>query len=134
MSEPLTLVADPRVVRDGITPAILQEQLAFNLKVRDLASDANHAAEDLRALRIRGAADSSAAASAAITALERELLTPAVRYSRPGLQAHIAYLYDMNLAADQRVGRDARERYTELRAALDSVRGRIQQLAGGPTR
>jgi hypothetical protein len=129
MNEPLTLVADPRVLRDGITPSILQEQLAFNLKVRDLVSDANRAVEDLRSLRARGGTDSTAATSAAIAAIERELLTPPVRYSRPGLQAHIAYLYDMNLAADQRVGRDARERYEELRRQLDALRTRLVALS-----
>jgi photosystem II stability/assembly factor-like uncharacterized protein len=131
-TQPLTLVADPRVVRDGITTAMLQEQLDFNLKTRDLVSDANRAVEELRALRARGAADSAATTSAALTALERELLTPPVRYSRPGLQAHVAYLYDMTLGADQRVGRDARERYAELRTQLDALRTRLAALSATP--
>jgi hypothetical protein len=104
----------------------MEAQLAHNLRVRDLVSDANHAADQLRALRGRPAgADSSAAPPPALGALERELFTPPVRYSRPGLQAHISYLYGMTLGADQPVGRDAMERYAELRTQLDALVARM---------
>ena len=124
---PLVLRADPRVLKDGITPATMEAQLAHNLRVRNLVSDANGAAEELRALRRRVTrADSTAAIPSALDALERELLTPPIRYSRPGLLSHITYLYSMTLGADQPVGRDAAERYAELRQRLDDVRRRIR--------
>ena len=129
-TQPLTLRADPRMLQDGITQGILEAQLAHNLRVRDLVSDANAAAEELRALRRRSTGgDSTAATSPAITALEAELLTPPIRYSRPGLQAHITYLYSMTTGADQRVPRDAAQRYVELRRRLDDVRAKIRALA-----
>ncbi len=128
-TQPLTLRADPRILRDGITQGILEAQLAHNLRVRDLVSDANAAAEELRAVRSRTGGDSTAATSPAIAALEAELLTPSIRYSRPGLQAHIAYLYSMTTGADQRVPRDAAQRYVELRRRLDDVRAKIRVLA-----
>jgi photosystem II stability/assembly factor-like uncharacterized protein len=131
-TQPLVLRADPRTVRDGITQATLDAQLAHNLRVRDLVSDANGAAEELRALRRRAVgADSNAAVPAPVAALERELLTPPIRYSRPGLLSHITYLYGMTLGADQPVGRDAQERYSELRRRLDAIRSRIRALAIG---
>ena len=52
MTHPLVIRADPRVTRDGITQAVLEAQLAFNLKVRDLVSDANRVAEQLRAAKM----------------------------------------------------------------------------------
>ena len=104
MSQPLVLRADPRVTRDGITQAMLEQQLAFNLKVRDLVSEANKVADELRAAKRPD--------------LDAIFFTPPVRYSKPGLQAHIQYLYSEQLGADQRVGRDAMQRYEELRAAL----------------
>ena len=110
-AQPLELRPDPRVTRDGITQAVLEEQLAFNLKVRDLVSEANRVADRLRAAKL--------------PALDAEFFTPPVRYSRPGLQAHIAYLYGMTTGADQRVGRDAVQRYAELRTALDAI---VKQL------
>jgi photosystem II stability/assembly factor-like uncharacterized protein len=129
-TQPLVLRADPRVLRDGITLATIEAQLAYNLRVRDLVSDANRAADQLRALRVRAAgADSSAAAPSATAALERELFTPPIRYSRPGLQAHIAYLYGMTLGTDQPVGRDAAERYAELRRQLDALVARMGTAA-----
>ena len=129
ITRPLELRADPRVLKDGITQATLDAQLAHNLRVRDLVSDANAAAEELRALRRRAlGSDSTGAVPPAVAALERELLTPPIRYSRPGLLSHITYLYSMTLGADQPVSRDAAERYVELRKALDEVRAKIRAL------
>jgi photosystem II stability/assembly factor-like uncharacterized protein len=111
MMHPLTLRADPRVTRDGITRAILEAQLAHNLRVRDLVSDANHLAPRLR--------------EAKVAALDSVFFTPPVRYSRPGLQTHITYLYSMTQGADQRVPKDAIDRYRELRRALDALTKRL---------
>jgi photosystem II stability/assembly factor-like uncharacterized protein len=130
LTQPLELRADPRVLRDGVTQGVLEAQLAHNLRVRDLVSDANGAAEELRALRRRATGgDTTVAPPAAIAALERELLTPPIRYSRPGLLSHISYLYSMTLGADQPVGRDAAQRYVELRQQLDALRARIRSLS-----
>ncbi len=118
LTQPFVLRADPRVTRDGITQSVLAAQLAFNLKVRDLVSDANRAAERVR--------------SAKMPALDAEFFTPPVRYSKPGLQAHISYLYTMTTGADQRVGRDAVARYAELRKALDALTKRLPAASGGP--
>ncbi len=129
-TQPLVLRVDPRVLKDGITQGVIDAQLAHNLRVRDLVSDANGAAEELRALRRRAAGpDGTGTVSPAVVALERELLTPPIRYSRPGLLSHITYLYGMTLDADQPVGRDAAQRYTELRQRLDAVRARIRSLS-----
>ena len=53
-----------------------------------------------------------------------------MRYSTPALQAHITYLYGMTSQADQRVGRDAKERYVVLRRELDGVVAQLNQLLG----
>jgi photosystem II stability/assembly factor-like uncharacterized protein len=123
-TQPLELRADPRVLQDGITQAILDDQLAFNLKVRDLVSDANRLGERLRDLS-RAAADTP---SSALAKAYREFFTPTIRYSKPGLQDHITYLYGMTTGADQRVGRDARERYTELRRRLDALSAEVAAI------
>ena len=57
MTQPLTLRADPRMLQDGITQGILEAQLTHNLRVRELVSDANAAAEELRAVRRRSTGD-----------------------------------------------------------------------------
>ncbi len=120
----LTLRADPRVLADGLTQEVLEQQLAHNLRARDLLSDANRVAERIRALRAR----SSGAPSAAVLALERTMLTPLIRYSRPGLQSQVQYLYGASTGADQQVSRDAMARYDELRKQLDAVKERVQAV------
>jgi len=123
-TQPLDLIADPRVLKDGITRQVLDDQLAFNLQVRDLVSDANRLGVRLRELQ-RAAGDSAAPA---LREAAREFFTPAVRYSKPGLQDHITYLYGMTTGADQRVGKDARDRYRELRRRLDVLAAKVSAL------
>ena len=111
-THPLVLRADPRVARDGISQAVLEAQLAHNLRVRELVTDANRVAARLKELKN--------------PTLDAEFFTPPVRYSKPALQTHITYLYSMALGADQPISRDAADRYTELRKALDNIKARIR--------
>ncbi len=122
----LNVLADPRVIRDGVTADVMREQLAHNLKVRDLVTDANIAVAELAEAKSRVAAGSDAARRLGI--IEGSLLTPAIRYSKPGLQSHIQYLYSATMGADQKIGSDAIARYRVLRAELDKVRLEIARL------
>ena len=104
---------------------MLSEQLTHNVRVRDLVTEVNRLAAsvntDLKAL----AADSSASGMARrreLETLRAKLVTPSIRYSKPELQAHIQYLYSLSMDADQQVSRDAKDRYRELRAALDRLK------------
>jgi hypothetical protein len=131
-TQPLVLQEDPRVAKDGVTIADLRDQFQHNVRVRDLVSDVNRAVarvRDTRA-RLRDATGSAADTVAKVRALEAKLVTPAIRYSTPGLQAHITYLYGMTNQADQRVGRDAKERYAVLRRELDGIVSQLNQLLG----
>ncbi len=110
---------DPRIARDGITLEIQREQLAHNLRVRDLVSDVNIAVARLGELKKKYAGNP--ATIAALAAIEAKLVTPPIRYSKPGAQAHIQYLYGAAMDADQKVGRDAIERYGVLRKELDAI-------------
>jgi hypothetical protein len=55
------------------------------------------------------------------TDVAAHLITPSIRYSKPELQTHITYLYSLTTATDQRIGRDAIDRYTVLRKELDDA-------------
>jgi hypothetical protein len=134
LTQPLVIRPDPRVTKDGVTLADMRDQLEHNLRTRDLVSDANRAVARLRDARSR-LRDAPAGGAPADTlqrvrALEAKLLTPPIRYSTPGLQAHITYLYGMTNQADERVGRDAKERYQALRRELDGVIAEINALLG----
>ncbi len=134
--QPLTVRIDPRVARDDVTLADLREQLAHNQRVRDLVSEVNQSVWRVEAARRRlvGATGAAADTLARLDSLRATLETPPVRYSRPGLQAHIEYLYGLTTAADQKIGRDAVERYRTLRASMDAVRRDVDALLGAPLR
>ncbi len=140
---PLTLRIDPRVAADGVSSADLREQLEHNLQVRDLVSEVNDLVDrvDVARARLAGAAGVAADTLAKLNALRATLVTSAVRYSEPQLQAQITYLYGMTTTADQKIGRDAVERYRALRGELDDreregralgVGGVGQKKAKGP--
>jgi hypothetical protein len=131
-TQPLVVREDPRVAKDGVTLADLRDQFDHNMRVRDLVSDVNRAVARLRDAhtRLRDASGAAADTVEKIRALEAKLVTPPIRYSTPALQAHITYLYGMTNQADQRVGRDAKERYVLLRRELDGVVTQINQLLG----
>ena len=116
---------DPRLAADGVTPRVLAEQLDHNLRTRDLVTEVNLLVASVEGDLKKLTADSSAAGIAKrreLATLRAQLVTPSIRYSKPELQAHIQYLYSLSMMADQQVSRDARERYRELRSALDRLK------------
>ncbi|HWP03005.1 MAG TPA: hypothetical protein VNL96_06090, partial [Gemmatimonadaceae bacterium] len=80
--------------------------------------------------RLAGASGAARDTLARLEALRARIVTPPIRYSKPELQAHIQYLYGMTLGADQKVGRDALERYRQLRGELDQVEREVLPLIG----
>ncbi len=126
MTEPLTIRMDPRVARDGVTQAELEEQLAHSLRVRDMVSEVNRLVARVQAAK-KGATGQTLQQ---LTALERLLVAEPVRYGRPGLQTQITYLYGLTTQADQRIGRDAVERYQTLRGELDAAQAEARAVQG----
>jgi hypothetical protein len=109
-TQPFTLIEDPRITKDGVTTADLREQFEHNIRVRDLVSDVNKAVARIRA----------APKSPALDEISAHIITPTIRYSKPELQTHIQYLYSLTTGTDQKIGRDATERYEILRKELDA--------------
>jgi photosystem II stability/assembly factor-like uncharacterized protein len=123
---------DPRVTRDGVTIADMQEQFAHNMRVRDLVSEVNVAVSRLRAAqtRLKGASGAAADTLRQLNAIAAKLETPPIRYSEPGLQDNISYLYGMTTRADQKIGHDAVERYNALKQQLDVQLKALHALIG----
>jgi hypothetical protein len=105
-TQPFTLIEDPRITKDGVTTADLKEQFDHNMRVRDLVSDVNK-----MVVKLRG--------NPKLADLASHIITPTIRYSKPELQTHITYLYSLTTGTDQKIGRDAIERYEILRKELD---------------
>ena len=122
-TQPFTVIEDPRVTKDGVNTADLQEQFDQNLRVRELVSDVNKLVARVRAAEAKQA-------SPALSELAAKLITPSIRYSQPALQTHITYLYSMTTATDQKIGRDAIDRYKVLRQELDQRIAEADRILG----
>ena len=123
LTQPLTVLIDPRVAADGVRVADLQEQFEHNMRLRELVSGVNQLAT-----RIREAQKSRN--DARLNALAAKLFTEPVRYSKPGLQAHVSYLASMTANVDQKIGRDAIERYAVLKKEFEALRTEADQVLG----
>ena len=130
----MNVMIDPNVAADGVTVADLKEQFEHNLRMRQLVTDAGQLATRVREMqsKLRGAASEGEKTNqaTAVDAIAAKLFSEPVRYGKPGLQAHITYLAGMTTGADQKIGRDAIERYGVLRTELDHLRSELDRIAG----
>jgi photosystem II stability/assembly factor-like uncharacterized protein len=127
-TQPLHVIEDPRVTKDGVTTADLEAQYAHNLKVLKLVDDTNRLVARLRAAQAAAKGDPDKLKQ--LQPLADEMITPRIRYSQPALQTHVQYLYSMNSRTDQRLGKDAVERYTELRKRIDEEMAKLNAAIG----
>ncbi|HZS07665.1 MAG TPA: hypothetical protein VFD58_22710 [Blastocatellia bacterium] len=132
LTEAFNVLIDPRVAADGVTQADLQEQFEHNLRMRELVNSVNQIAARVREAqgKLRGGSGADGEMANRVNAIAARLFTPSVRYSKPGLQAHILYLAGMTANTDQKIGRDAIERYEVLRKELDEIRAELDRLLG----
>jgi photosystem II stability/assembly factor-like uncharacterized protein len=129
-TQSFTVLEDPRITKDGVTTQDLAGQFEHNMRVRDLVSDVNKAVARLRASKAQLHGSTDAEKLAKLDKLSAELITPSIRYSKPELQTHITYLYRMTNSTDQKVGRDAIDRYALLRKELDEHIAELQAVLG----
>jgi len=123
LTENLTVLIDPRVAEDGVTAADLQEQFEHGVKMAALVTSVNQTVARVRTAQtqLSSGATADPAKLKQVTALADKLNTQPIRYGRPGLQAHVQYVSRLGLGVDQKVGRDAIERYKVLKAELDKI-------------
>jgi hypothetical protein len=131
-TEPLKLTMDPRLAADGITAADLKEQYDQNVRMRGMVAEVGRVATRVRQARTRLRSANSPDSLAKVEALATTLFGPdeGVRYGRPGLQTQITYLAGMTTRVDQRIGRDAVDRFQVLRKDLDGLEVRVNQVLG----
>ena len=127
-TQAFNVLIDPRVAAGGVTVADLKEQFDHNVRMRELVAQAGQLLTRVRA----GMSGAEAEKSAKVRAIYEKLVnTPeGVRYNKPGLQAHIQYLAGMTTGADQKIGRDAIERYQVLKKELEALKAEADRLLG----
>jgi photosystem II stability/assembly factor-like uncharacterized protein len=130
-TQPLTIIEDPRISKTGVTQSDLQEQFDHNVKVRDLVSEVNQTVTKVRtSMQSLAGSPANAETLSKLRDLAADLITPPVRYSKPGLQTHITYLYSLTTATDQKIGRDAIDRYNTLKKELDARIAELTRILG----
>ena len=128
LTQPLHVIEDPRIAKDGVTTADLQEQYDHNVKVQKLVDDMNKDVARLKKAIADKTLDADKAAK--LQALSTHVLTPTIRYSQPELQTQVTYLSSMTARTDQKIGRDAIARYQVLRKQVDDVTAQLNAMLG----
>jgi hypothetical protein len=100
------------------------------MRVRELVNEVNKLVTRVREAQNR--VRNSGGGSTVIDAIAAKLVTEPVRYGKPGLQAHITYLAGMTANVDQKIGRDAIQRYEVLKKEFDMIRAEVDRLFGPP--
>ncbi len=126
LTQPFTVLIDPRIADEGVTVADLREQFEHNTRMRAMVAEVRALLERVQEAQGMTEAENRAR----IDEIAAKLETPSVRYSKPGLQSHISYLAGMTTRVDQKIGRDAIDRYHVLRAELDAIASEVNRLLG----
>jgi photosystem II stability/assembly factor-like uncharacterized protein len=131
-TEGFNVLIDPRVAEDGVTVADLQGQYEHNMRMRELVNGVNQLVARVRdaQTKLRNTSTTDSDMSAKVNAIAAKLLTEPVRYGKPGLQAHITYLASMTANVDQKIGRDAIERYAVLKKEFDALQAEADRVLG----
>jgi hypothetical protein len=134
METSFELMTDPRVLAQGTTNADIGAQVDMQLGIVAMLTEARQLQQSLSDTRdeldkkgdARSEADS--ARLERVTSLLGELKDADYAYPQPMLVNQIDYLLEMLSTADQAPGRDADERFEELRGQLAAL---VERAAAG---
>ncbi len=125
----IELLVDPKVAGTGTTTGDIKAQLALELKIVALLTDARKLEQkltvELENLEKKDEPDSlSENENARLTEIEavlEDLKSADIIYPQPMLADQISYLYNMISNADQAPGKDAEDRYQELNKKFSTM-------------
>ena len=114
-TQPLEVRIDPRLPKDGVTQADLQQQFDFNMKLRATMEEARQFTRDVEtALK-----SATGERKAALEAVHKALVTESgYAYPQPMLNDQFSSVWRVSNAADARVNSEAIRRYNDLAAEL----------------
>ena len=135
------LVVDPRVTRDGVTQLDLDGQMAFHLKVRDAISEARKLAESVNQAMQKASVRPPAAAPVGKRPMDMPFEHPLQKvwatlndmpgaYPQPMLLNQFNNVQRMIGQGDQRLGKDAMDRYADLMKDLAAVQAEFKKAGG----
>ena len=124
-TQPLTVKIDPRLIKDGVTPAILVEQTTFNLKVRDAIERGQQARRSSAEGDGRRKQDSAEADT--LKTLYDKLVNKPGAYPANMLIAQLQNVARVAGSADQKIGASAFERFAQLQKELAAITSEIDK-------
>ena len=127
-AQPFTVKVDPNLADEGLTTADLVEQFEHNVRMREFTSQVGTLLQRARTAQAEAKTANNAALLKQIDAILAKIQTEPVRYGKPGLQAHVSYLAGMTSGVDQKIGRDAIERYGVLKKEYDALVAELDKL------
>jgi photosystem II stability/assembly factor-like uncharacterized protein len=140
-TKPLEVRSDPRVARDGVTDGDLAEQVAFQLQVRDAISDARRLQDQIEGAMKKAGVKPVAPLSPGLSPAEVKYDHPLQRLwarvaDTPGIYVPGMLVTQLNNVqrmigqADQKIGKDARDRFADLQKELTEVMAEAKKLVG----
>lgn len=136
--------ADPRVLGDGVTQADLEEQVSFQLKVRDAISDTRKLQQQVEQAMQKAGVKPPPSAPPGVRTMDMTFEHPLQKlwatlvdmpgpYPQPMLQNQFNNINRMVSQADQKIGKDAIDRYNDLMKDLKAAQAELVKLSGGTT-
>lgn len=122
---PLKVLSDPRLVKDGVTDAMIGEQTKLLLDIRQRITEARGVLQKVNEARVKAQSDASPAGASKVKAIDAviaKLQTAGGSYPQPMLIDQFAAVARMLGQADQKPGRDAYERFNDLVRELEAVK------------
>ena len=133
-TQPLTVKIDPRMIKDGVTPAILVEQMTFNLKVRDAIERGQQARRSpaegdghRKRRKQRKHRITRCRVDDALKALYDKLVNKPGAYPANMLIAQLQNVARVAGSADQKIGASAYERFAQLQKELAALTSEIDK-------
>jgi hypothetical protein len=133
--------SDPRVAADGVTDGDIAEQVKFQLQVRDALSEARKLQQSIeQAMQKAGLKPqldtANVGATVALTKYDhplRELYAKVVNtpgiYTQGMLIDQLSNIQRMITQADQKVGKDAYDRYADLMKEMAAIEAQLKKLS-----
>lgn len=140
-SKTFAVKADPRVTAAGMTDAVLTEQVAFQLKVRDAISEVRKLQQAIDAALQQAGVKPPAPAPPGARPMDLSFAHPLQKvwamvndmpgaYPQPMLASQFQNVYRMVSQADQRVGTEAAARLDDLMKELAAAQAALKAAGG----
>jgi len=134
------LKSDPRVAADGVTDGDIAEQVKFQLQVRDAISEARKLQQSIEQAMQKaglkpmldpgnvGSSPSTTKYDHPLRELYAKVVTTPGIYTQGMLIDQLSNIQRMITQADQKIGKDAYDRYADLIKEMQAIEAQLKKL------